>query len=85
VEAYLYRKRAEKPFELAMEGLPEGTGTVASRLVSVPDEPGVFYAANNHGIFRSPDAGATWKALEIPWPQGVLDHGVDAFIALGIG
>ncbi len=32
-------------------------------------EPGVFYAANNRGIFRSVDTGPTWEALPIPWPQ----------------
>jgi hypothetical protein len=84
-EAYLYRKRVDEPFELAMTGLPEGVGTVASRLVSVPDEPGVFYAANNHGVFRSSDAGAAWQQLDIPWPEGVFNDGVDAFVALGIG
>lgn len=82
-EAYIYRKRADAPFELAMTGMPKGMGTVASRLVSVPDEPGVFFAANNHGVFYSSDAGGSWEALDIPWPAGVFDQGVDAFIALG--
>jgi photosystem II stability/assembly factor-like uncharacterized protein len=81
-EAYLYRKRADEPFELLMKGLPEGAGTVVSRLASVPDEPGVFYAVNNHGVFHSSDAGASWEALDIPWPEGVFDYGVDAFVAL---
>ena len=81
-EAYIYHKRSEAPFELAMVGMPEGVGTVASRLISVPEEPGLFYAANNHGLFQSSDAGASWHAVEIPWPEGVFEHGVDAFIAL---
>ena len=29
-------------------------------------EPGVIYAANNRGLFRSDDAGRSWKALELP-------------------
>lgn len=81
-EAFLYRKRNDGPFELAMAGMPEGLGTVASRLISVREEPGVFYAANNHGLFRSPDAGAYWQPLDITWPAGVFDHGVDALVAL---
>lgn len=81
-QAYLYRKTARKPFELAMEGLPEGRGTVASRLAANPDEPGVFYAANNHGLFRSRDGGQRWHALEIDWPEGVFRRGVEALAAL---
>lgn len=81
-EAYLYRKRADGAFNLAMEGMPDGAGTIASRLASVPDEPGVFYAVNNHGLFHSADAGSSWQALEVDWPEGAFDHGVDAFITL---
>lgn len=80
-EAYLYRKTAGQPFELAMEGLPSAPGTVANRLATHPDEPGVFHAANNHGLFRSTDSGASWSAIEVEWPQGVFDRGVDALAA----
>ena len=80
-EAYMYRRVGGRPFELAMEGLPNGRGTVASRLATHADEPGVFYAANNHGLFRSKDGGVSWKALEIAWPDGVFRRGVDALIA----
>lgn len=81
-EAYVYRKAAPRPFEFAMEGLPDGQGTVASRLATNPDEPGVIYAANNHGVFRTADAGRTWTALEIPWPPRAFAHGVDALAVL---
>jgi hypothetical protein len=30
-----------------------------------PDAPGVFYAACNHGLFRSGDGGETWAAVAI--------------------
>lgn len=80
-EAYVYRKTAGKPFELAMAGLPDPAGTVASRLATHPDEPGVFYAANNHGLFRSEDGGRNWKALEIAWPERAFARGVDALAA----
>ncbi len=77
-KGYLYRKTAGQAFELAMEGLPDANGTVASRLATHPDEPGVFYAANNHGLFHSEDAGRSWKALKIDWPDGIFRRGVDA-------
>jgi photosystem II stability/assembly factor-like uncharacterized protein len=80
-EAYVYRKRAGEPFKLAMEGLPEARGTVASRLVTHPDEPHVFYAANNHGLFRSEDGGMSWEALGLAWPEGVFRHGVSSLAA----
>ncbi|MCZ6530024.1 MAG: glycosyl hydrolase, partial [Chloroflexi bacterium] len=80
-EAYLYRKTVGHPFELAMEGLPDARGTIASRFATHPDEPGVFYAANNHGLFSSQDAGRSWKVLKIAWPDGIFAHGVDALVA----
>lgn len=81
-EAYVYRKTAQRSFEPAMQGLPDGQGTIASRLATNPDEPGVIYAANNHGLFRTADAGQTWKALEIPWPQRAFARGVEALTCL---
>ena len=81
-EAYLYRKAGRRPFELAMAGLPAGRGTMASRLAAHPEAPGVIYAANNHGVFRSPDAGQSWKRIEIPWPRDAFAHGLEALICL---
>lgn len=80
-EAYVYRKTARRAFEPAMQGLPEARGTTASRFATHRDERAV-YAANNHGLFRSPDAGRTWTALDIPWPQRALAHGVEALACL---
>jgi hypothetical protein len=34
------------------------------------DEPSVFYALTNEGLYRSSDAGASWDRLEI----GRRDH-----------
>ncbi len=80
-EAYVYRKSGGEPFELAMEGLPDGQGTVASRFTTHTEEPGVFYAANNRGLFRSKNGGMSWKSLEIEWPDGAFRYGVDALVA----
>jgi photosystem II stability/assembly factor-like uncharacterized protein len=78
-EACIYRKTAGRSFEPAMEGLPDAHGTVAARLATQRGERGAIYAATNHGIFRTGDAGRTWTALEIPWPPQAFAHGVDAF------
>lgn len=77
-EAYVYRKTGGMAFELAMDGLPNARGTVASRLATHPERPGLFYAANNQGLFRSIDGGLNWKMVEADWPQGVFRRGVDA-------
>jgi photosystem II stability/assembly factor-like uncharacterized protein len=81
-EAYVYRKTARRSFQPAMEGLADGRGTIASRFATSPGEAGVAYAANNHGVFRTADAGRTWTALEIPWPQGAFAQGVEALACL---
>lgn len=81
-EAYVYRRTKGRSWSLAMEGLPGARGTTASRFTTHSDEPRVIYAANNQGVFRSGDAGQTWKVLEIPWPQHVFMHGVGALVAL---
>jgi photosystem II stability/assembly factor-like uncharacterized protein len=81
-EGYVYRKVARTAWEPAMDGLPDGRGTIASRLASHPGEPGVIYAANNHGVFRSVDAGRSWQALDVAWPSGIFARGVDALVCL---
>jgi hypothetical protein len=53
----------------AREGLPAPAGTIVYVLATNHREPGVFYAASNHGVFRSPDAGRSWMRLEAEWPE----------------
>jgi len=81
-EAYVYRKTSPRPWEPAMQGLPDARGTTVSRLATHPDEPGAVYAANNRGVYQSVDAGRAWKALDIPWAHGALGHGVEALACL---
>jgi photosystem II stability/assembly factor-like uncharacterized protein len=81
-EAYVYRKTGLKRWELAMSGLPEANGTTVSQFATHAGEPGVIYAANNHGLFRSDDAGRSWKALDLPWPEPELEDGVEALACL---
>jgi len=45
-------------------------------------EPGVFYAGNNKGLFRSADAGSTWEELPIPWPAGIRIGRANALVVV---
>jgi hypothetical protein len=80
--AYVYQKTGLKRWELAMSGLPEAKSTTAGRFATHAGEPGVIYAANNRGLFRSDDAGRSWKALDAPWPDPGLADGVEALACL---
>ena len=81
-EAYVYRKIGLKRWEQAMSGLPEARGTTVSRFATHVGEPGIIYAANNRGLFRSDDAGLNWKRLDLPWPKAGLADGVHALACL---
>jgi hypothetical protein len=86
-EAYIYRKTGLNGtglnrWEQAMSGLPGAKGTTVSQFATHADEPGVIYAANNRGLFRSDDVGRRWKALDLPWPEPGLADGVAALACL---
>lgn len=81
-QAYVYRRTGPSRWELAMSGLPEAKGTTASRFATHAGEPGVIYAANNRGLFRSDDAGRSWKTLDLDWPEPGLVDGVEALACL---
>jgi len=59
-ESAIYRRSGSSQWQQVRSGLPEPQGLLASVLVAHEAEPGVFYAANNKGVFRSADAGSTW-------------------------
>lgn len=65
-EADVYRRAGGNRWERARSGLAEGRGTTATRFATYAGEPGIVYAANNRGLFRSDDAGRRWKALDVP-------------------
>jgi photosystem II stability/assembly factor-like uncharacterized protein len=81
-QAYVYRKTGLKRWEQSMSGLPESKGTTATQFATHAGEPGVIYAANNRGLFKSADAGRSWKALDVPWPKPGLADGVNALACL---
>ena len=68
-ESWIYRRTAGQPWRAVSHGLPEPAGTTISALVADPSEAGVVYAANNRGVFRSADMGASWERLDLPWPE----------------
>jgi photosystem II stability/assembly factor-like uncharacterized protein len=80
-EATVYRRSGDDPFAPAMNGLPPARGTVAS-LFAVDPRTGAIFAANNHGLFQTQDAGGTWAAIEADWPGGSVGTGVSAVIYL---
>ncbi len=63
-------------------GLPAPRGLLASVLAADEAEPGVFYAGNNQGVFRSKDAGFTWEELSILWPSGMQLGRANALVAV---
>jgi hypothetical protein len=69
-ESAIYRRIGGSAWQRVQEGLPAERGMLGSVLAANPAEPGVFYAANNLGLYRSADAGSSWERLGIPWPQG---------------
>jgi photosystem II stability/assembly factor-like uncharacterized protein len=82
-EAFVYRRTAGSPWQQVAAGLPEPRGTGASVLATSPAQPGVVYAATRGGeLYRSADAGLTWAALDVQWPQGYGVPNVHAFLVV---
>ncbi|MFB6112326.1 MAG: WD40/YVTN/BNR-like repeat-containing protein, partial [Halobacteriaceae archaeon] len=68
-DAHLYRRRDDEPWErLDDAGLPTGAGALRSVLRG-GDTAGELYALNNHGLYRTTDAGTNWTQLETAWPD----------------
>ncbi|MGH2506511.1 MAG: WD40/YVTN/BNR-like repeat-containing protein [Ktedonobacteraceae bacterium] len=67
-ESAIYRRSGDSPWQMVHDGLPPAQGLLTSVLAANEAEPGVFYAANNQGVFRSADTGLHWETLPIPWP-----------------
>jgi photosystem II stability/assembly factor-like uncharacterized protein len=64
------RRAGPGPWREVGEGLPEPRGSTRALLAAHAAERGVFYAVNNHGVFRSPDAGESWEPVAAPLPEG---------------
>jgi len=74
-ETFVYRSARGRAWTLSSEGLPPPGGTTVSRF-AVDADGGIIYAANNRGVYRSPDAGAKWAALDVAWESGQPSSGV---------
>ena len=81
--AFVYRRTADTPWQLACGGLPHPKGTTIASIVAHPYKPGHFYLANNHGLFYSEDAAIIWNRLEVPWTAGYRRQRVHSLIAIG--
>lgn len=78
----LYRREGLGPWQLLRDGLPTLQGTLASVIAVNRAEAGVFYVANNRGVFRSTDAGRTWEQLPIAWPVAFQGNRPHALVAV---
>ncbi len=65
---------------LAMEQELLVIGTTRSVLAASSGAAGRFYAANNHGIFRSSVRTASWQRLNIAGPEPYRRQCVQAHI-----
>lgn len=70
-ESVLYRRSGNGSWQRVQDGFPEPRGLLIAVLATHEAEPGVFYAANDKGVFYSVDAGSSWEELPIRWPQGL--------------
>jgi photosystem II stability/assembly factor-like uncharacterized protein len=85
-ESTVYLKVNGQPWKESRQGLPGPRGFGVCGLASNPAEPGVYYAAARDGlVFRSADAGLTWKALEIMWPETYPRESAHAATVLAVG
>jgi photosystem II stability/assembly factor-like uncharacterized protein len=69
-ESAVFRRTGGGPWREVRAGLPEPQGQRAALVAIHPAESGVFYLATDDGLYRSSDAGATWRRLEADWPEG---------------
>jgi len=81
----LYRKVGDSAWEPVREGLPPPRGMLINIPAAHASEPETFYTANNHGIFRSDDAGKSWEKLPLDWPDAFRQERAWAHLALDIG
>lgn len=78
----LYRRASDGDWQETRAGLGEAKKVRARVVGSNPAEPGIFYAAGDDGIFRSPDAGESWRRLEVGWTGGNGASRVHALLAV---
>ena len=81
----VYRREAGGAWREMRNGLPQPEGTIISVLTANEAEPGVFYALNNHGLYRSADSVEEWERLEVSWPERYHHQHPRALLVTGDG
>lgn len=76
---YAIDKSQDNAWIEATEGLPSTNGTLIS---AVTERDGIFYIANNKGIFSSDNGGKSWHPLNITWPYELTEQHVYQLITL---
>ena len=68
-ESYVYRMQGDDAWErLDDRGLPTGDGVVRN-VFATGERPGVVFAANNRGLYRTDDFGDAWERVPIEWDE----------------
>jgi photosystem II stability/assembly factor-like uncharacterized protein len=77
-ETYLYRRRGRAPWE-RLDGIPTGDGVLRAVLEagSASEE---LYALDNEGLYRTADAGDSWRRLAVDWPKGYRQEAPRALV-----
>jgi photosystem II stability/assembly factor-like uncharacterized protein len=79
-DSVIYRRDGGGAWSQATTGLPLSRGTTRAALATGRAGAGIFYAANNHGLFRSVDHGMSWQQLDIAWPEAYRAQCIQALI-----
>jgi photosystem II stability/assembly factor-like uncharacterized protein len=68
-EAYIYRRRADTPWERLNGGLPAPLPFMPYALLTLPNRPNTLIAGLQHGeLLLTEDGGDSWRTLEVKLP-----------------
>lgn len=72
-ESYLYRREGGAWERLDDHGIPTGEGTYRA-VITRGDDEATFWAANNHGLYRTDDGGDSWTGIDVSLPDRTHDQ-----------